>query len=179
MHSGCLLRRRRRRRTTLHFFPNCQLAKYRGYISKKSGVITISYLSLLAPPRCIAVALPPCHPISPLVTLLKAPFDTAADDRSIGCNTLAPLRTSDPLIPLITSYNFAEGRGCCCCCWAPDQAGRGSADLMGHLASHFSANGIAWKGNKKAVSARTRIPFDSSIGGRGNRAKRGLLLEWL
>ena len=86
--------------------------------------------------------------------------------------TLSPLaeRTSDPLIPLITSYNFAEGRGCCCC-WAPDQAGRGSADLMGHLASHFSANGIAWKGNKKAVSARTRIPFDSTIGGRGNRAK--------
>ena len=76
------------------FFPNCQLAKYRGYISKESGVITISYLSL-APPRCIAVALPRCHPISPLVTLLKASFDTAADDRSIGCNTLAPRRTNE------------------------------------------------------------------------------------
>ena len=110
------------------------------------------YNVVVLPPRCSVASAFPCHPISRLVTLLKASFDTeAADDRSIGCNTLARqslLRTSDPLIPLITSYNFAEGEEAAAAAAAAAAAVASrldcdSADLMGHSASHFSANGIA------------------------------------
>ena len=110
------------------------------------SVIRISYFSLCAAIKCI---FPPpshlfaCHLVKSIIWYGRKEGRWSLHWMQ-QCNTLV-LWTSHPLIPLITSYNFAEGEQAAVCSRIKPDCD--SADLMDHLASHFSANGIAWKSN--------------------------------